>query len=279
MRLSVFLITRNEALRDYFALKKNAIVPGDALKRGYYKDFRPVVSLFNLLVNSQTSAADVEEYLVSRTVDDAASIVLVDAASVHLLTNVRNAFLVAVLRDPGHNPNYQNYFHPQIAQALRGLSQVLSRFSSFDNFKLMALPLRNFRADDLDELARLHREEWSNSTFGELIDAQLANLRRRVRPRRRSEFKNVYAVDNNGRFFNYGFEKHARQATGGNHRHSCELSAKFRFGVKIESEKHYNVSETEGDDTTIEGSFHDCHGELHIEKRKSHLNMFASDFF
>jgi hypothetical protein len=205
--------------------------------------------------------------------------VLVDHASVHLLTDVRNSLLVVVLREPGHNPNYQNYFHPQIAQAIRALSQMLSRFKTFDNFKLMALPLRNFCGGDLDELARLHREEWSNASFGDLIEAQLVSLRKRVRPRRRSEYKNVYAVDDNKRFFSYGFEKHARQSTGGNHRPSCELSANFRFGRKIESEKHYNVSETEGDDTTIEGTFRNCHGEAHPEKRETHLNMFASDFY
>lgn len=279
MKLAIILVTQNEALRDYFALKKGAIVPYDALNRGYYKDIRPVVSLFNLLVSNQTTAADVEEFLASRVLDEAASIVLVDLVSAHLLTNVRNSLLVAVLREPGHNPNYQNYFHPQIAQAIRGLGQTLSRFKSFDNFKLMALPLRNFRGADLDELARVHREEWSQANFGDLIEAQLVNLRKRVRPRRRSEYKNVYAVDDNGRFFIYGFEKHSRQATGGNHRASCELAANFRFGNKIESEKHYNVSETEGDNTTIEGTFYDCHGEPHIEDRKSHLNMFASDFF
>jgi hypothetical protein len=43
--------------------------------------------------------------------------------------------------------------------------------------------------------------------------------------------------------------------------------------------RHYNVSETEGDRTTIEGEFLDCHNNAHSVSGRTHLNMFSNDYF
>ncbi|OYR14764.1 hypothetical protein [Brucella thiophenivorans] len=279
MKISLFFLTKSRRLRDFLSLKKGAIIPKDALNRGCYRDVSPVISHFEILLDEQTTSTDVEGFILNKAIGSDAVIVFVDKTSTHLLSNVRNSILIVELGEFPHNTNYQNLIHPQIALALRTISHIIVKFSSFDNYKLLALPLRNFSGQDLSELARLHRDNWYASNYSELIEAQLVSLRKRVRPRRRSDMKNVYAVDDNKRFFSYGYEQHSRQATGRPHLPSCELSANFRFGAKIESTKHYNVSETEGDETTIKGTFIDCHGDSHDKKKKTHLNMFSSDFF
>ena len=87
-------------------------------------------------------------------------------------------------------------------------------------------------------------------------------------------------MDDRQRFFKYGHERHSRLATGENHQPYCELTGNLRFGWKIDSERHYNVSETEKDETSIEGTFADCHSSSHdVKDRPTHLNMFSNDFF
>ena len=53
----------------------------------------------------------------------------------------------------------------------------------------------------------------------------------------------------------------------------------MRFGRVLDADRHYNVSETEGDRTTIAGDFPDCHDSIHTVPSTTHLNMFANDYF
>ncbi len=86
-------------------------------------------------------------------------------------------------------------------------------------------------------------------------------------------------VDDRARFFKFGPEQHARFATGDPHRPFCAFNADFRFGNRIDSTRHYNVSESKGDRTTIEGEFDDCHDARVTVPRTTHLNMFSNDYF
>ena len=165
------------------------------------------------------------------------------------------------------------------ARMLRAFGTVLDKFRRGDDGKLLTLPLRNFKAQELAEIARLCREVHSSGNFSDDVEKQLAGLRARVRPRRKSSYKTKYMVDDLERLFAYGPETHARFATGEPHKPSCEVAALFRFGVRLDESRHYNVSETEGDHTKIEGDFPDCHGEVHPVRGKTHLNMFANDYF
>jgi hypothetical protein len=89
----------------------------------------------------------------------------------------------------------------------------------------------------------------------------------------------MYTIDDQFRFFVYGKETHARFGTGEPHKPYCELAGHFRFGQRIDALRHYNVSETEGDRTTIGGNFLDCHNTSHDVSRRTHLNIFSNDYF
>ena len=166
-----------------------------------------------------------------------------------------------------------------ISKILRAFRAVLAKFESSDDSQLLSLPLRNFHAAELTEIARLCRDECHEGDFVERLQAQLSRLRSRRRPRKQSSFNTKYVVDDQARFFVYGNEKHARFGTGEPHRPSCALTGYFRFGTRIDSARHYNVSETEGDRTRIEGEFDDCHDAKRVVPATTHLNMFSNDFF
>jgi hypothetical protein len=212
--------------------------------------------------------------------DDAeACVVLIDEEWISIGRNIRDAAFIVTFDRQLAQDNPRNFFYRLIAKILRAFGQVLAKFENSDDAKLLTLPLRNFQAEELQEVARLCRNNYDTPTFSSDIDAQLAKLRKRVRPRKKSQYKRQYAVDDRHRFFDYGQERHAFFATGGNHRCSCEVSGKLRFGRRIDERRHYNVSQTEGDETVISGNFPDCHDHVHYVAKRTHLNMFANDYF
>jgi hypothetical protein len=184
-----------------------------------------------------------------------------------------------VRRDDIANESSMNFFHRIIGKLLRVFGSLVSKFKNGDDRQLLSLPLRNFHAPELAEIARLCRDKCFDPNFNNDLDRQLSVLRMRRRPRRRSSFNIMYTVDDRSRFFVYGKETHARLGTGEPHKPYCELAGSFRFGQRIDALRHYNVSETEGDRTTIEGGFLDCHNTSHSVKGRTHLNMFSNDYF
>lgn len=278
MKIFIGLVTADTAMSNYFSTKKDGVVPKDSLRRGFFMDRTPAVSVASYQPKGPPSKESVEKFLFSRIKDFDACIVLVDAGWENFIANLKTSIFTHVFT-PAQVANYQNFFHQLIAQSLRSLGQLLVKFENANDVELLSLPLRNFKAGELIELTRLFQTDHPRPDFINLIDRQLSELRKRVRPRRRSEFKTTYAVDDMNRFFSYGKERHSRFATGDDHEPHCEIAGHFRFGRRIDSGRHYNVSETEGDKTHIRGLFFDCHGEQHDVKDKTHLNMFANDYF
>jgi hypothetical protein len=282
MKIFVGLVAAEERLRRHFGLGKDSVVPKDALTRGFFDGRGAKVFQSAYTPEGPPSAAELERLVMSRSKDTDASLLIVDENLLHLTTDIRNSVFIVNFQNSTVGPSLQNFFHHTTAKALRALGQVLARFHRGEDGDLLILPLRNFRAVELAEIARLCRDENLESNFGDLIDTQLALLRRRLRPRKRTTYKTVYAVDDADRFFVFGRERHSRFATGGDHRLSCEIAGNMRFGKTIDPGRHFNVSETEGDSTSISGEFRDCHNVERLVKTHphvSHLNMFANDYF
>jgi len=279
MRLFLCLVTPDEALRRFFGRGKDAVLPSDALKRGACARLAPQPTTVAWVPKGAPSLADMERFLLHRTRGAQTCVLLVDRTWEHLVAEIRDATFIMPFDPPGADVNPQNFFHRLLARTLRNFVQVFTKFQKGDEAKLLALPLHNFRSDELREIARLCREEPESGTLSEDIEKHLVVLRKSVRPRRRSSFNTTYAVDDAKRFFAYGHERHAQFDTGAPHRPSCEVAGLFRFGVRLDERRHYNVSKSEGDRTHISGDFPDCHGTVHRVADRSHLNMFSNDFF
>ena len=156
---------------------------------------------------------------------------------------------------------------------------IASTFGRGNDGVLLTLPIRNLDAPEVGAIATLCRQDILEPTFADALEANLKSLRGRIHPRPKSSYRTRYVVDHSKRYFHYGLERHAQFDTGGDHLPSCSLNGHFRFGRRIDAGRHYNVSETDGDVTSISGVFSNCH-DMKIEvTRHFHLNMFANDFF
>jgi hypothetical protein len=280
VKIFIGLVTPDEALRRYYGLGKERVVPRGSISRGYFLEQEPSVAPAAYRPKNAPSTYDIEKWFVSRTKSTDACLLLVDTEWENFVENMRSASLsIAFRRDDIVSSNNMNFFHSIIGRLLRVFGSVASKFKNGDDRQLLTLPLRNFHAPELTQIARLCRDKCFDPNFNYDLDRQLSVLRTRRRPRKRSSSKVMYAVDDQSRFFVYGKETHARLGTGEPHKPHCELAGNFRFGQRIDALRHYNVSETEGDRTTIEGSFRDCHDTSHGVRGQTHLNMFSNDYF
>lgn len=279
MKLFICLVSPNEKLRRHFGRGKDGVIPADVLKRGPLADYQPQITVVSWTPEAPFSSSDLERFLLRGARDHHACILVVDREWESYASDVRNATFAITFDAQGADANPQNFFFGICARGLRNFAQLFAKFNIGDNGKLLALPLRNFQAAQLAEIARLCREDALSKTLSDDIERQLAGLRKRVRPRRKSSYKTTYAVDDSLRFFAYGLERHSQFATGDPHHPYCEVAGLFRFGVRLDERRHYNVSQTEGDRTHIEGNFSDCHAIAHPVTDRTHLNMFANDFF
>lgn len=268
----------DEAIRMFVGRQKGQIAPPDLLQPQRFGGQRLRVRASSFVPETDgPTAADLEKFVLQRGADADGIILLVDQEWLHLAEHLRSSCFCVPIGGPLEGGNVQNSIHRVTARALKTWWQVRLRFLEAKDIKLLSLPLRNFQADELLALANAVRAAPVEIT-NELQEG-LKKLRSRVRPRRRSTRKTVYVVDDAKRFYVFGHERHARPETGGDHRPSCAISARFRFGCRIDDQRHYNVSDSEGDKTTIAGKFRNCHDVETDEKRSTHLNMFASDMY
>jgi hypothetical protein len=140
------------------------------------------------------------------------------------------------------------------------------------------LPFRNFRARQLRDLREVCRNKTLSPDFPNIITKHVEALKKRRRPRRNSNYSNLYFVDDDDKIFQYGLEHHAQLATGAPHTPLCALTGKFRFGRRIATDRHYNVTKELGQHARITGEFHDCHDDVRRIQPTTHLNIFSNDY-
>ena len=277
MKICVCLVSPDAKLSSYFSQNEHSSIPKDARNRGFFKSRPATFSAISWTPGNLINSDEFERFFISRLTRYDAVAILVDERWFHVTENIRSAAFV-VRFDSAAIENTQNAIQSISAKLLRQFGQILAKFERGDDSRLLTLPLINFDGGDLRELTRLCEEDNLNPELARLVEDQLVSLRKRERPRRRSAYRHVYAVDDRLRFFRYGLERHSRFATGGKHQPFCEITGRFRFGRNIDAERHYNVSESEGDRTAIQGEFTDCHGKHHPVK-EDYLNMFANGYF
>ncbi len=279
MKIFVGLVTPNAALRGYFGIRKEGIVPQGTLSTEFYRRKNPAITTNSYEPQGLPSIDGFEQFLLARIPNFDACILLIDREWEYLTTNIRNAALTAVFDGPANTSNPQNFFHGMIGNLFKAYMRLATYFDDFQTYQLLCLPIRNFFANELSEMVSLCHDGCVGSTFHNILQDKVAILNRRRRPRRRSETKMNYIVDDKERFFVLGKEMHAQFATGHPHEASCIINALFRFGNRVDERRHYNVSETEGDKTSISGQFFNCHGLSQRVSKTTHLNMFCNDFF
>jgi hypothetical protein len=279
MKVLVCLISAQDHITETVGRQKDRLIPQDLFKNKKGPDY-PVhfkVSIFNPLKEKIVF----DKFLLSLSRGMDAVILLVERQYVHLMQSVANAVFAVTFDSQEGIENFKNFFGSYFSPLFRNFFAIKTLMSDSDKEQAMMLPLRNFQAPELQELARLAREDSIAGTLILDIEARVADIVKRRIPRKKSASKTKYFIDEKGMHFVYGVEKHARFDTGKPHVASCEFNGNFRFGKSIDTSRHYNASFGGGDDTRISGDFPDCHGAVkNVPKadQRTHLNMFANDF-
>ncbi len=276
MKVFVGLISSNKKLCEEYQRRRTGIIPQSSLPKRLKEGVVFSVGAFNPNADDRVTTV---EFLAYATRNADAVMLLMDSSLTHTMTEVSNSFFTVIFDVPGDLENCQNFLGQKVSRPLRNFSFLIEEMNTSDTEQVAILPLRNFAGDDLQELARICREDTSLATFQANAIGQIALIKHRKRPRRKSSYPTVYIVDDREKHFHYGKERHAKLGTGAPHVIACEINGNFRFGKRIDCDRHYNVSCGSGDETSISGAFSNCHDCTVEVKATTHLNMFSNDFF
>ena len=172
--------------------------------------------------------------------------------------------------------NMKNYFGHHLKRWLRNLIFLAERFNDGKLVKCLLLPRQSFNAPELEELFAVCATLTGEGEFSNKLQAHLKSIRDRSTPKKKKSGQRHFLKDDNGRYFELAKEKHGQsETTNPPHNSECLLAATARFGVSIDREIHFNVSEEAG---KISGKFVDCHS-AHVKVAEtSHINMFPNGF-
>lgn len=279
MKIYLLVVTSDSSLRQYVGTQKHRTFPEDSLRRGFFSSFKVRAIVNAVDARDFNNSSELEALVADRANDIDCLLIMIDKDRACLAEDIRSAAMVCEIDTARAIKSYQNYLHERLGKLVKALNCLAPLFNDGTDSVLLSLPLRNFKCSALSDLDCHIMNDPCSPELSNLIDVKLQRVRRRVRPRKKSNYKTKYAVDGQKRFFVFGKEHHSLPETGAPHRTYCKINANFRFGCRIDHDRHYNVSEGESDKTHVSGQFFDCHGQEHTVKGKTHINMFSNDYF
>jgi hypothetical protein len=175
------------------------------------------------------------------------------------------------------NASMKNYFGHHLKRWLRNLIFLAEQFNDGKLVKCLLLPRQSFNAPELEELFTVCATLTGEGKFSDILQTNLKSIReKRSTPKKKKSGQSHFLRDDSGRYFELAKEKHGQsETTNPPHNSECILTATARFGVSIDREVHFNVSEEVGQ---ISGEFVDCHGVQVVVQGTTHINMFPNGF-
>jgi hypothetical protein len=194
-----------------------------------------------------------------------------------LIGNLGDQFNVHRFNPPNSGKQVANQLTATLTRSLRAFRYLMKRFDDGKYQHIFRLPLRNFDAPEIARMRALCRN-MMHRNYGRELDALLQEMRERQMPKKASTYPDVFLVDDDGKHFQLGPERHAQAETAmPPHDVFCVISNSFRFGRRFDGATHYNVSRDR--DGSMSGKYADCHGSVRSHKKRSHINMFTNDYF
>lgn len=275
MIVAVVVITKSRVVAECVDVRRNTLVAIDLLAK--LRGRGMTVSVKSILVETMKDHSKISEYFLNIDRSIGGIIFLCEEDLMPYISPFRTAILLKDLDSAMGGTSIVNHMRQVTARILKVFMSYAGKFNDAAFQRLLLLPARNFIAHEIEELENLFSRCTGATDFGERLDAILTNLRRRQSPKKSTKYKELFIVDDEGRNFSYGKERHAQNETACPPHHLlCLVTANFRFGIRYDSRRHYNVSQ-EGD--RIAGVFTDCHGARSLLPSRSHVNVFPNDFF
>lgn len=206
-----------------------------------------------------------------------------DSVYGELITLLGLSFLINNLGDYSHNEgSIRHYLQNKITNTFKIYFKIKTIFIDNNN-DLMRLPYQNFKYPDLIHVF----EQLKNGVFIDdwrRVEKEIKSIKEKIKKplnRGNSKGKEINYVDDKNYWFSLGKEIHLKHETSQVKGHSniCDISARFRFGHKIDHDRHFNVKYTDRQNSKITGEFVNCHGERRSITKASHINMHSSDYY
>lgn len=275
MTLIVVFVTADSAVIEAVSARKLSLLPADLRANDYaalgVADV--VVSVFDTKISKKVD--DLLEWL---NWEDASGVVIISDESMPGLFQVLgDHFSVHRFEAPAYGKNVANLLTSVLTKCLRAFKFFATRFTDKKYQQIFRLPLRNFNAPEIATMREICRD-MTHRNYGREIDTLLREMRKRQKPKKASEYPEVYLVDDEDKHFKLGPERHSQAETGiPPHQVLCVVSNSMRFGHRFDGTIHYNVSRDK--DASMKGNYNDCHGLVREHRKNSHVNMFTNDFF
>ena len=237
------------------------------------------IAIFNVgAYDPSNSTRGLGEYLLHATEQHDTAILLVEGRHVDIVRHVRSACFTAVIDASAAERNFQNYFHGLLSRALKNIGHVTAAMQLAECAQTLSLPLRNFKSPAMEGLNVLCAYDSMTADFKSKLTQATREVLKTRRPRRPTTSGKRYFVDTEAKLFEFAKEIHAELATGEPHTPVCEIQGNFRYGKRIATNRHFNVTRESGSRTRISGYFPNCHDDLVEVKETTHINMFSNDY-
>jgi len=234
------------------------------------------------VTGSNADSKSLIEYICSKVdydTDDTVAI-MSDETTFDALKPIKNSLLLCRMEGVFSikEKQFHNFISSSLNKAVKKMTLIKSIVDDGGLGEMARLPIRNFDFEGFRHFV-MEASIRFNSTFSDNDFQKLASDLKLIRkPKKRSEYRDKYYIDEKGRHFSLGSEVHSLHDTK-NHDSLCDISAKYRFGCRIDFTKHFNVSAGEKDISKLSTEFYHCHGDGIITvKDKTHVNMFSNDF-
>ena len=276
MRIHLCLVSSDQGANELVRKERRALIPKSLRDQPRMTE---VGAEFSVSVyDPATAGRPLAQYLLEGEGDEFI-VLLLDTSLGNFAEDVAAACIVADVEFTSHpRTNYKNYFAGKLTRLLKNVVTFISIIGDGANEQVMLLPFRNFHAQQLVDLRNVCRHDTLSPDFSNMVESLVAALKNRRRPHRKSNYPEQYYVDDAEKLFQYGLERHAQLATGAPHTSVCLLMGNFRFGRRIDTGRHYNVTKESGRGTQIAGEFADCHDQVHAVAATTHLNIFCNDY-
>jgi hypothetical protein len=279
MPLLVVVVTAHAGVIDTVTKRRAELIPADMRAQNFAKLGGEEVEVSSYRVEAQSTVGHLLAHIeaLGRSTTSGV-IILTDDQLPELVKSLGDIFSVNRFTPPADGKRIGNLISATLVKALRAYRYFNKRFNDLKYQQILRLPLRNFSAQEVANMRTACRDMLNRENYGLELDQLLARFRQRQRPKMASAYPTVYFVDDDGKHFSLGPERHARADTAKPpHNDFCVLGNAFRFGRRFDGTNHFNVSRDR--DAPMAGNYPDCHNAQRSGRDARHLNMFSNDFF
>lgn len=269
----ILVITKNTELASRISTKKEALIPQG------HRDESDILHVVN--ANEADYVSNLLEVKIKQS-NKKYIIIICDESLKFKYEKYLSVYFFCFAPICDFKKPIENKVRGVVGRALKVFSHLEKCAQKSEKLQALLLPLENFQSNNLSAIRSMLCNVFlfNERNFKQELEGEISLLLRARKPKVKTRNNLRYFVDGSRMFYHYGYEIHAmNESVGGNHNLLCELSATFRFGLRFDERRHFNVSREGSKNVWFDG-FVNCHGDVSsVSRTATHLNMFPNCYF